>query len=211
MADILYKWLKADGTSHYQDYQWPLPKNGTPGKWVRATGKLVLCGNEDDPGEGIHACSATQVAHHISDTLWEMESRGKLIMGEDKLCVSAGRLLRRLDGINEQTLRLFAADCAERVLPLFEKQSLSDKRPRNAILASRQFAFGVIDAAARAAAFDAAWAAAEAAAGAAARDVARAAAWAAAREWQSARLLEYAYGRVDLDAIKESVTARVGG
>lgn len=64
--------------------------------------------------------------------------------------------------------RLFAADCAEVVLPIFEKKYPDDKRPRQAITAARAFAAGKISAkeldaasvAARAAAWDAAWGAA---------------------------------------------------
>jgi hypothetical protein len=96
--------------------------------------------------------------------------------------------------------RLMAADFAESVLPIFERQYPGDARPRAAIQAARDFALGRISAAARAAAeaaakaaawaagrdsaWDAAeaaaWAAAKAAAWAAARDAAKAAAWAAA-------------------------------
>lgn len=81
-------------------------------------------------------------------------------------------------------LRLFAADCAEMVLPLYERDYPDDPRPRKAIEAARGCALGVVTAqdlaAAMAAARDAAWDAAWAAAGATARDAARDAAWAAA-------------------------------
>jgi hypothetical protein len=77
--------------------------------------------------------------------------------------------------------RLFAANCAEHVLPIFEKHYPEDKRPRKAVEAARLYAVGAISAedlaAARAAARAAAWDA-----GAAAREAARAAAGAAARE-----------------------------
>ncbi len=85
-------------------------------------------------------------------------------------------------------LRLFAADCAERVLPIFERNHPDDDRPRKAIEAARAYARGEITikrldaarAAAEDAAEDAAWAAARDAARGAARDAARAA-WDAAR------------------------------
>ena len=109
----------------------------------------------------------------LDDTLWAFRA----VEGKDK------------------EIRLFAVDCAELVLPLYEKQYLNDDRPRKAIQAARDYANGVISAeelyaaraAARAAAWaaagaaaDAAWDAAWAAAWAAAGDAARAAAWAAA-------------------------------
>jgi len=82
----------------------------------------------------------------------------------------------------EREIRLFACDCAERVLPLFEKEYPTDKRPRQAIETARKFANG----AATLEELDAARAAASAAASAAARaaaSVASDAAWAA---WDAA-------------------------
>jgi hypothetical protein len=102
--------------------------------------------------------------------------------------------------LDDRKLRLFACDCAERVLPIFEKQYPDDKRPRQAIDTARKFANGDATqeelaaawaaawAAARGAAGDAAWAAAWGAAGDAARDAARGAAGDAARDaaWDAA-------------------------
>ena len=106
---------------------------------------------------------------------------------DDTKQVSRSR--RLLAAVNiERELRLFAADCAEQVLPLFEKAYPRDLRPRRALAAGRAFANGEISAAARSAAGAGAWAAAMAAARDAARDAAmaaaRAAAWAAA--WDAA-------------------------
>ena len=89
--------------------------------------------------------------------------------------------------------RLMAADFAEAVLPIYEKQYPKDQRPRAAIEAARKFARGEIaadelaaaSAAARAADSSAARAAAWAAASAAASAAARAAAWAAASAAQA--------------------------
>ena len=92
-------------------------------------------------------------------------------------------------------LRLFACDCAEQVLPIFEKDYPDDKRPRKAVETARLFAEGkatqeelaAAGAAARAAAWAAARYAAYAAADAAAWDAAAAAAW----TYQAARLRMY--------------------
>ena len=80
----------------------------------------------------------------------------------------------------EHRLRLWIADCAARVLHLYEKQAPTDMRVRACIIAARQFARGEITAAAWAAAWAAARSAAWAAAGDAAWAAARSAAWAAA-------------------------------
>jgi hypothetical protein len=65
-----------------------------------------------------------------------------------------------------KAMRMMAADFAEVVLPIFEKEYPKDDRPRKAIQAARDFATGKITAQERDAAGDAAWAA-RAAAGAA--------------------------------------------
>jgi len=54
-------------------------------------------------------------------------------------------------------IRLFAADCAELVLPIYEKNYPDDNRPKLAIQASRDYANGSISAEEMAAAMDAAW------------------------------------------------------
>jgi len=74
---------------------------------------------------------------------------------------------------DQQREALWAADCAERVLPLFEAAAPTDRHPRSAIEAARAWARGELSVgAARAAAF---------AAHAAARDVEDTQARAAAR------------------------------
>lgn len=103
----------------------------------------------------------------IDDTIWAFRA----VEGKDK------------------EIRLFAADCAELVLPIYEKEYPSDDRPRRAIQAARDYANGLISKEELAAAYDAAsdamasmFAAARAAAWAA-----RAAEWAArAAEWAAA-------------------------
>ena len=96
--------------------------------------------------------------------------------------------LRSLEG-KDKDIRLFAADCAESVLHIFEKEHPNDDRPRKVIRAARDYANGFISSqelkAARDAA-EAAWAAAGDAEDAAwaAAGAARAAAWAAA--WAAA-------------------------
>lgn len=120
-------------------------------------------------------------------------------------------VFRALEG-KDKEIRLFAADCAELVLPIYEKQYPDDNRPHKVIHAARDCANGIISekelAAARAAAcdaWDAAWAARASwdawDAASAARDAARAAAWDAA--WaaaRDARAAEFAAERTAWDA-----------
>ena len=110
-------------------------------------------------------------------------------------------------------LRLWAADCAARVLPFYEEKGASDA-PRKAIIAARQFARGEIDdperesawraaltasvdvsggaySAASAAESAAAWDAPLTAARNAASAPTSAAAWSAERQWQFDRLIAW--------------------
>jgi hypothetical protein len=77
-------------------------------------------------------------------------------------------------------LALMAADCAERVLPLFERERHDDDRPRRAIEAARAWIRGEIEVAQARAASAAAHDAAQSAQSASARSAARAAEHAAA-------------------------------
>ena len=174
-----YKVLSAEGTSPYQDFQWHLPQNDKPGRWMpHVKGKLVECRH------GYHVLKADQLSTWIAaDALFEVEVKGKVVDFGDKCACHQARLVRRVETWNEMNLRLFAADCAERVLPIFEKRYPKDDRPRKAIGVARRFARGKATKEERAAAWAAARAAAWAAAGDAAGD--------AERKWQSERLRHY--------------------
>jgi hypothetical protein len=116
--------------------------------------------------------------------LYEAGYRGERVdvdTGDTKTVVREARLLRRVPTWNERTARLFACDCAERVLPLYERAVPGDTRPRESIAVARRFAAGAATPEELTAAWAAAWDAARAAARDAARDAARAAAGAAAR------------------------------
>jgi len=95
-------------------------------------------------------------------------------------------LLEKMNLLDDRAARLFTCDCAERVLPIFEKEYPDDDRPRKAIAVARLYADGKATQEELDAACDAAWAAACAAtchsAWAAARAAALNTAWTAARD-----------------------------
>ncbi len=165
MNRLALKFLNADGRGEYYRFAWPLPRDGKPGKWVKAEGELIPCRN------GIHACTLDQALDWLDARAYMIELDGRIIGIGDKLVARRGRLIRHLNRWDDKTIRLFAADCAEHVLPLFESKVPLDDRPRQAIEAARALARSEIDGAvadaARAAA-DAARAAVAAAAYAAA-------------------------------------------
>ena len=153
----------------------------TPGEWLPPVeGDLVICRN------GYHFCKAENFAEWIRDELYSVEVRGEIIEGDDKLCAREIKMTR-IEKWNDKTMCLFAADCAERALPIFEKEHPDDDRLRKVIQASRDFAMGKISRDELIVAWDAAWDAASDTASDAASDAARA----AARKWQSERILFY--------------------
>ena len=149
--------------------------------------------------QGWHVCTPVQALNWLPSTVnhvWLVEIRGEIVDAGDKTVAESARLIRRLNW-SDYTARMFAADCAEKVLPIFEGYVPGDDRPRKAIEAARAYALGEITAAAGDAAWDAATDAARAALWDAARAAARAAAAAAAaaraaaREWQAERLMHW--------------------
>ncbi len=178
----LYKITDHDGSARMGSGSWHLPKGKRPGKWMAPiVGDLVACQN------GYHLCREADLLDWLGPAIFEVEYRGEMIEADNKIVVREARLLRKCGGWNESTARLFAADCAARVLPIFEKEHPDDKRPRKAIAAARAYARGEIgDAAwtAAGAAALAARAAARAAAGGTAAWAAGAAAWTA--DWAAA-------------------------
>ena len=162
-TETYFKFTAANGACTHGTGRW------TRRRWRTVTGELVPCRN------GIHYLDADHLLTWLNAELWTFEdgTPDERLKDGDKYVTRKGRVLERIESWNERTARLFAADCAEQVLPIFETSRPGDDRPRKAIETARLYANGEID--------DAAWDAAGAAAWDAAWDAARAAAWDAAR------------------------------
>jgi hypothetical protein len=164
---------------------------------------------------GYHGVEAEYLVEWLGPTIYTLEGRGEHQEDDEgKHVFSEARLLWQLEAWTLTAQRLFACDCAERVLPVWAVDvAPGDDRPVQAIAVARRYARGeateeelaaagaateavawAARGAARAAAGAAARAAARAAAGAAARAAARAAAGAAERRWQTERLWQYLRG-----------------
>ena len=146
---------------------WHLPRGTRPGKWMAKVAEVRACHS------GYHLIPAKAIFEWMprgSGVLWAAEGRGDQKSDGEKIAFSEARLLKKVGVLDDVSMRLAAADIAERVLPIFLKEYPNDNRPALAIQAARDFARGKIDAAARAAAGDAARAAAGSAAWAAAGD-----------------------------------------
>ena len=171
-----FKSLDESNTSPYANFNFSayLPKHGKPGKWLPKVDNILLCVS------GYHGCEDGDLLEYLYANTYEIETRGEVFQGDDKFTAQQIRLVRKCEGWNEVTARLFACDCAAHVLKIYEKQYPNDKSPRECIATARKFAHGKATREELAAALAAAWAAEMAAAWAAARASAWAAAWDAA-------------------------------
>jgi hypothetical protein len=137
----IYKVLASDGVSphHGGSGKWFVPKGKRPGKWMPVIKDIQPC------ERGYHFVNLEQLPTWSGPTLYEVEVRGQVIHRADKSVAEQARLIRKVETWNEKTLRLFAADCAEHVLGIYERVYPKDDRPRKAIQTARDFANGLID------------------------------------------------------------------
>ena len=198
-TETVYKVLNTDRTScNGGNAVWPV------GEWMpEIEGPLKPCAN------GYHLCRRQDLINWLGPAIWVAEYEGERVDDDDKIVVRRARIVEQL-AWNDRLARLFACDCAERVLPIAERGT-DDRRPRRAIEVARRFANGQATieelasawasarASARASAWESAWASARESAWASARESARASAresaWASARAWQTDRLFDYLEGR----------------
>ena len=133
-----YKVLSVNGEPcHGGSGRWNLPKGKRRGKWMPVINDIVPC------IAGYHLVTRGQLTWWLGVTLWEAEGRGEHIKANDKHVFAQARLIRKLDNWNGRTARLYACDCAEHMLWVFEKAYPNDKRPHEVIETSRRYALGL--------------------------------------------------------------------
>ena len=119
MSTRYWKVLGASGAScHGGSYQWSLPtwdgEKWTPGEWTHCIDDIEAC------HKGWHVCTDTQLVEWLHETIWHVEIHPDAVitMLDDK-CVTTGPV-RLVAGTpwDAVTARLFAVECAARVLPL---------------------------------------------------------------------------------------------
>ncbi len=162
-----YKFLTAKNKGPYSDFDYTpyTPKNGKPGKWLPNINNLAECAS------GYHACTIGDAIKWLEAICVEVEYKEPPIKDGNKVLGNQMRIVRVVESWNDKSARLFACDCAEHILHIFEEVKPNDNRPRKAIETARLFVAGkatrkelvAAGDAARAAARDAAWAAAGAA------------------------------------------------
>jgi hypothetical protein len=114
---IAYKFLRADGTSVFTRFTWPLPDNG-PGPWVDA--------GVDPCRSGIHACRRADLPLWLGRSLYEIELEGEVREEATKVVAPRGRLLRRIDGWDDSARDEYTRMCADRAHELARAADLAD-------------------------------------------------------------------------------------
>ncbi len=102
-----FKFLDADGTTVMSGAKWPLPADDGPGPWMEAAA-VRPC------REGIHACSAADLAYWLHDELWEIELDGEILITHQKVVARRGRLLRRVESWSDGAAGELKSWCAWR-------------------------------------------------------------------------------------------------
>jgi hypothetical protein len=102
---IAYKFLRPDGTGVFTRFAWPLP-NGGPGAWVQAP--VVPCQS------GIHACRVSDLPLWLGRELYAIELDGEVVEERTKVVAPRGRLVRRIDGWDDDARAAYTRACAGR-------------------------------------------------------------------------------------------------
>jgi hypothetical protein len=111
---IAYKFLRADGSTAFSGFRWPLP-DGAPGAWVQAP--VVPCRS------GVHACRPVDLPFWVGDVLYEVELDGELLAEETKVVAPRGRLRQRIGAWEDGARDDYTRWCADRAHELARTDS----------------------------------------------------------------------------------------
>jgi len=102
---IAYKFLRHGRVAPFGGITWP-----EPGVWLEVE-------SVDPCRSGVHACRADDLPYWLGlGDLWEVEL-DEVAVDDRKLVARRGRLVRHVEGWDEETRRAFVAACAERIEP----------------------------------------------------------------------------------------------
>jgi hypothetical protein len=108
---LAYKVLH-DGRSAFTGWDWPVSDGDSPGEWIEVNGPIALCEN------GVHACTARQLAPWIGNELWAVELDGEILQTDLVLVASRARLLAPVHAWDESMRTRYGEACLTRATPL---------------------------------------------------------------------------------------------
>lgn len=109
---IAYKFLRADGTTVFSGFRWPMPQGGRPGAWLEAA--PVPCRS------GIHACRPVDLPLWAGPVLYEVELGGDVVEDRSKVVAARGRIVRRIDEWDDAAREAYTRMCADRARDLVQ-------------------------------------------------------------------------------------------
>jgi hypothetical protein len=104
-----YKFLGEDGLGVFSRFAWPLP-NGGPAAWVES--EVLPCRS------GIHACRLIDLPYWVAPAMYEIELDGPIDRQSIKVVAPRGRLIRRIDGWDDETREAYSQMCIARAREL---------------------------------------------------------------------------------------------
>ena len=142
MTDItestLFKWLYTDRITTFQQTKWPVNAR----QWTPTVSNPQLC------TRGWHLSTYTGVPEFARTNceLWTALGRGQSTNHDGaKIAFESVKLVEKVGVLDHMIAVTWAADCAERVLRLYEARYPDNPAPRQAIQAARDFVSGLID------------------------------------------------------------------
>ncbi|MBF0180938.1 MAG: hypothetical protein HQM03_13020 [Magnetococcales bacterium] len=133
MSELHFKALGQDGACcHGGSGRW-----NTNGEWMPTIhGNLAPC------TRGYHLCRAHDLIEWIGPVIWIAEGQGRSFVSPQYLIFQEARVVRSLPAWTPVVARRFAAECAQRVLPIVEERLPAETLPRQTIEAAWEFADG---------------------------------------------------------------------
>jgi len=140
MKSIMHYFAVSDINSRAtdgQEFSWPLPHGKRPGKWLPMVERDL-----EAYENGYEVYTPKQLLQYLGPMIWEVEVRGELLATSMVTMVREARIVAPTHW-NERTARLFACDCATRVLKAERKAGHEpDQRSRDAVKVARRYAEG---------------------------------------------------------------------
>ena len=122
-----YKTLDGVGFScHGGEAEWSLPHRNDDGTWVPGEWVPEIEGELKECENGYHVASFRQLIYWLAPRIFEVGVGREIVKCNDKYIVRKIRLTKELTSWNEDEARLFACDCVERVLPIYEAKYPND-------------------------------------------------------------------------------------
>jgi hypothetical protein len=120
----IFKVLNPDGSPCWGGKcNWPLPNEGIAGEWVEVKNEL------EETSHGLHLCRIRALPYWIGPAIFSVEYEGEIRNeGSDTPFVRKARLLSRFENWDHDTLRSYAEECYNHVMPKIKKNIDFDKK-----------------------------------------------------------------------------------